>query len=75
MQVKKVAEGAVLCPFQMDESWLLGSLLVSSLRRKKKKNLFIHLTSAEDLGIYKPAESLLDSIEPYPLEPWRVGTS
>ena len=42
MQVKKVADGAVLCLFQMDESWLLGSLLDSSLARKKKKKRFIY---------------------------------
>ena len=75
MQVKRVADGAVLCLFQMDDSWLLGSLLDSSLARKKKKDLFIHLTSTEELGVYKPTESLLDSTKPFPLGPWRVETS
>ena len=76
MQVKKVADGAVLCLFQMDESWLLRSLLDSSLaRKKKKKDLFIPLTHTEGLGIYKPTESLLDSTKPYCLGPWRVETS
>ena len=41
----------------------------------KKKDLFIHLTSTEELGVYKPTESLLDSTKPFPLGPWRVETS